>query len=114
MLSGLLSFPSLTTRLPVSKRSATESSAVLDEFDDQTISFVLLYRTSIPLLLIFRAPKVLESGTSLFATHITVRGDFLYHIPKKRFVEFPGLKNPSSNFPPVERRVAPSLMDWLG
>uniref|UniRef100_A0A6N2N8V5 Uncharacterized protein n=1 Tax=Salix viminalis TaxID=40686 RepID=A0A6N2N8V5_SALVM len=44
--AGLSSFASLTTRFPDSKSSATGFSAVLDEFDNQTIELLLLYRIS--------------------------------------------------------------------
>ncbi|MFS7994483.1 hypothetical protein Hanom_Chr12g01106591 [Helianthus anomalus] len=60
-------------------------------------------------------PDVSAIGVSLLATHTTVPYDiFLYHIPRYRFLDFPGLKKPSSNISPLETRVAlPSLISWF-
>ena len=51
-------------------------------------------------------------GLFLFATHTTVWGVFLYHIPKYLFLELPGEKKPTSKLWPEETKVSPSLMDW--
>lgn len=40
--------------------------------------------------------------------------DTEYQIPKYRFSELPGLKNPSLKIPPAEIIVSPSLIDWHG
>ncbi|MBA0606573.1 hypothetical protein Godav_019021, partial [Gossypium davidsonii] len=68
----------------------------------------------IPLSLILKT-QASETGVSLLATHTTVPVDtFLYQIPTYRLLEFPGLKNPSSKFPPADKRVSPSFMDCPG
>ncbi|MFS8015699.1 hypothetical protein Hanom_Chr15g01359731 [Helianthus anomalus] len=57
-------------------------------------------------------PDVSVIGCSRLGTHTTVPYDiFLYHIPRYRFLDFPGLKKPNSNVSPSETRVAlPSLI----
>uniref|UniRef100_A0A251T3S6 Uncharacterized protein n=1 Tax=Helianthus annuus TaxID=4232 RepID=A0A251T3S6_HELAN len=57
-------------------------------------------------------PDVSAIAVSRLATHTTVPYDiFLYHIPRYRFLDFPGLKKPNSNISPLETRVAlPSLI----
>jgi hypothetical protein len=53
-------------------------------------------------------------GLSLLATQTTVRGRFLYQIPKKVFLELSGMKNPSSNLWPEDTNVWPSMRTWFG
>lgn len=53
-------------------------------------------------------------GLSRLATQKTVEGDFLYHAPKYRAFEEPGLKNPSSKNPIDETKVSPSLSKFPG
>ncbi|KAJ0546094.1 hypothetical protein HanIR_Chr08g0357111 [Helianthus annuus] len=56
-------------------------------------------------------PDLSVIGISLLATHTTVPFDiFLYQIPTYRFLDLPGLKNPSSNILSSETIVSPSLI----
>jgi hypothetical protein len=90
---------------------------VLVVFDDQIIPFVALRRTKIPGWVMVRTPEVSVRGVSLLATHTTVLvvvEIFLYHIPKYRLFEFPGLKNPSSKLPPADTIVSASLIESVG
>nr|GLL17748.1 unnamed protein product [Ipomoea trifida] len=67
--------------------------------------------TRIPLSLSISLPEVLFSGVSLLATQTTsLVGMLLYQMPMYRFLELPGLKNPSSKLPPAETMVLPSVM----
>nr|GMC53536.1 hypothetical protein B456_002G078300 [Ipomoea batatas] len=67
--------------------------------------------TRIPLSLRISLPEVLFSGVSLLATQTTsLVGILLYQMPTYRFLDFPGLKNPSSKLPPAETMVVPSVM----
>ncbi|KAI8557686.1 hypothetical protein RHMOL_Rhmol04G0029200 [Rhododendron molle] len=79
------------------------------------MSSVPFTRTRIPELVSFNTPALSKSGVSLLATHTTViiGSIFLYHIPTYRFVEFPGLKKPSSKIPPDETMVSPSASDFV-
>nr|GLL17749.1 unnamed protein product [Ipomoea trifida] len=109
--SELWSFPSLTTRFPVSESRATGFFKDVDEFDDQISSLLPFRSTRIPLSLSNSLPEVLFSGVSLLATQTTsLLGILLYQMPTYRFLDFPGLKNPSSKFPPAETMVVPSVM----
>ncbi|RDX95657.1 hypothetical protein CR513_21790, partial [Mucuna pruriens] len=114
----LVSCPFFTTKFPKSERWAIGLfPALLDMLDDdQMVLFVALRSTRIPFSLSLRTPDILSRGVFRLATHTTVRGDiFLYHIPKYRLVEFPGLKKPSSVIPPAETKVSlsPSRIDSL-
>ncbi|KAK2984746.1 hypothetical protein RJ640_004571 [Escallonia rubra] len=105
---------SLTTRFPESSICAIELCTVVEEFDDQTTLFVMqLSRARLPSVLILRTPFDPLRGTSLFAIHTTIFGNFLYHIPKYRLVELEplGEKKPNSKNLPEETKVSPSLMD---
>ena len=65
-------------------------------------------------MLIVKTPCESVMGLFLFATHTTVCGALLYHIPRYLFLEFSGEKKPSSNLWPYETKVSPSTMDWVG
>nr|GMC51829.1 Copia protein [Ipomoea batatas] len=83
----------------------------IDEFDDQISSLLPFRSTRIPLSLRISLPEVSFSGVSLLATQTTsLLGILLYQMPTYRFLDFPGLKNPSSKFPPAETMVVPSVM----
>jgi hypothetical protein len=60
-----------------------------------------------------KAPYESVSGFSLLATHTIIRGKFLYHIPRYRFLESPGEKKPNSNLWPEETKVSPLMMDCI-
>ncbi|KAB2044181.1 hypothetical protein ES319_D01G072400v1, partial [Gossypium barbadense] len=81
------------------------STAFLDVLENQIVLGQLVER--FPFWCNWRPP--------LLTTHTTVPVDtFLYQIPTYRLLEFPGLKNPSSKFPPADKRVSPSFMDCPG
>uniref|UniRef100_A0A6N2N5B5 Uncharacterized protein n=1 Tax=Salix viminalis TaxID=40686 RepID=A0A6N2N5B5_SALVM len=108
--SGSLSSSSLTTRFPESKSSATGFLADLEVLEDQ----MMLSLTRSPSLVIFNTPDELVRGVSLLATQTTVMMDtLLYHIPKYRFLELPGLKNPILKLPSAETMLSPSLIEKM-
>nr|GMC53537.1 Copia protein [Ipomoea batatas] len=73
-------------------------------------SFLPSRSTRIPLSLSISLPKVLFSGVSLLATKATsLVGILLYQMPTYRFLDFPGLKNPSSKLPPSETMISSLL-----
>nr|KYP35978.1 hypothetical protein KK1_042932 [Cajanus cajan] len=113
MLPSLVSCPLFTIKFPESKRLAIGSfTALVDILDDQMVLFVPSRSTRIPFSLSLRIPELFSRGLFLLATHTTVKGDaFVYHIPKYRLVELPGLKKPTSIIPPLETKVSPSLID---
>nr|GMC53782.1 G-type lectin S-receptor-like serine/threonine-protein kinase At4g27290 [Ipomoea batatas] len=99
------------TFMPVSKSLATGFFKDVDEFDDQISSLLPSRSTRIPLSLSISLPEVLFSGVSRLATQTTsLVGILLYQMPTYRFLDFPGLKNPSSKLPPAETMVVPSVM----
>ena len=59
-----------------------------------------------------KTPYKSAIGLFLFATHTTVRGVFLYHIPKYLFLELSGEKKPSSKLWLEETKNSPSHMGW--
>lgn len=61
-----------------------------------------------------KAPFESGSGFSLFATHTTISGNFLYHSPKYRALELDGAKSPSSNLWLEETKVFEPVMDCDG
>ncbi|KAL4628687.1 hypothetical protein ACB092_05G258000 [Castanea dentata] len=84
----LPSLPSIRTKFPESKSFAIVTFIALDDFEDHIVGF------------------------SLFATQTIVSGlIFLNQIPKYRFSELPGLKNPSTKLSPEETSSWPSTMD---
>ncbi|KAJ0557219.1 hypothetical protein HanPI659440_Chr07g0266201 [Helianthus annuus] len=101
----------LTTRFPESKSCAT-GFMVVGVSDDHTVVLLLPAITNNdPLVATLNTPDKSVIGVSLLATQTTVCGDmFLYHIPINRFVDLPGLKNPSSYISLAETRVSPSRM----
>lgn len=65
----------------------------------------------LPLLLRVKTPFLSVMGLNRFATHTTVLGLLLYHIPRYLLFELPGEKKPSSNLREEETNVSPSEMD---
>ncbi|CAL5393191.1 unnamed protein product [Camellia sinensis] len=112
-LSEFVSVLPNRTRFPESKSCATGLSSTLDRLDDQTMLCVPLRRTSDLLPLIVKTPCKPVIGLFRLATHTTVSGVALYHIPKYRNLELPGEKKPSSNLWLVETKVSPSRRDWF-
>jgi len=93
----LLSPSSFKTRFPVSKSCATGFLAGVDVLEDQMMLPLRLRRTRSPWFVSRTTPDESLSGVSLLATQTAVWTDILpYHIPKYRFLDFPGLKNPNS------------------
>nr|GFD02094.1 hypothetical protein [Tanacetum cinerariifolium] len=89
----------------------TGLALVLDteELDDQIMVSPPLTIKRVPCLSNLTVPKVLLTGFIGLATHAIVRGDVsLYHIPRYRLLELPGLKKPSSNCSFPETIVSPS------
>ncbi|CAL5390631.1 unnamed protein product [Camellia sinensis] len=112
-LSQFVSVLPNRTRFPESKSRATGSSSTLDRLGDQTMLCVPLRRTSDLLPLIVKTPCKPVIGLFRLATHTTVSGVALYHIPKYRNLDLPGEKKPSSNLWLVETKVSPSRRDWF-
>ncbi|CAL5393229.1 unnamed protein product [Camellia sinensis] len=112
-LSEFVSVLPNRTRFPESKSRATGPSSTLDRLDDQTMLCVPLRRTSDLLPLIVKTPCKPVIGLFRLATHTTVSGVALYHIPKYRNLELPGEKKPSSKLWLVETKVSPSRRDWF-
>ncbi|KAL2640253.1 hypothetical protein AAZV13_06G216800 [Glycine max] len=111
MLSSFVPCPFFTRFSEFKRRTIGLVLALLDMLleDDQIVLFVGLRSSSIPFSLSLRTPKLFSRGVFWLATHTTVKGDtFLYHIPKYRLVEFPGLKKPISVISPAETKVSPS------
>lgn len=61
-----------------------------------------------------KAPWESGSGVSLFATHTTISGNFLYHSPKYHALELGGAKSPSSNLWLEETKVFEPVMGCDG
>lgn len=61
-----------------------------------------------------KAPFESGSGFSLFATHTTISGNFLYHSPKYHALELDGTKSPSSNLWLEVTKVFEPVMDCDG
>ena len=102
---------SITTRFPVTKSCATGFSATLEELEDQTVLFISSERIRLPFSDNFKAPLESGSGFSLFATHTTTSGNFLYHSPKYHAVELGGEKSPSTNLWLEVTKISEPVMD---
>ncbi|ONI10184.1 hypothetical protein PRUPE_4G033100 [Prunus persica] len=101
---------SLTTKFPVSERTAAEVLDGTEILVDQTEFCLPSTSSKFPLLLIVKLAKVSEAaiGFSLLATHTTLRGNIsLCHIPTYLLAELLGLKKPSSKMWPGETRFCP-------
>ncbi|TQD76945.1 hypothetical protein C1H46_037521 [Malus baccata] len=91
---------------------ATGSSATWEELDDQIVLFIWSKRSRLPFSDIVKDLFESAGGFSLSATHKTISGKFLYHVPKYR--KLPAEKRPNSKLAQEETKLFVPVIDCNG
>ncbi|TQD77137.1 hypothetical protein C1H46_037321 [Malus baccata] len=88
------------------------SSATWEELDDQIVLFIWSKRSRLPFSDIVKDLFESAGGFSLSATHKTISGKFLYHVPKYR--KLPAEKRPNSKLAQEETKLFVPVIDCNG